>query len=85
MQPVQQILPLEFLQAGETGWIAEVDGDEEFINRLAEMGCRQGTRIRMIRPGTPCIIAVENHRLSFRGDDAALIFVAKDEQPDSNT
>jgi Fe2+ transport system protein FeoA len=29
----------------------------------------------MVRPGSPCIVAIENHRMSFRGGDAASILV----------
>jgi hypothetical protein len=29
----------------------------------------------MIQPGHPCIIALENQRLSFRGDDDAVVLV----------
>ena len=76
---MQQLVPLELLSSGEQGRIAEIDGDDEFVNRLAEMGCRCGTQIRMVRPSVPCIIAIENHRLSFRGDDAATIFVTRED------
>ena len=72
---VQQVVPLELLSAGEQGQIAQIDGDRDLIHRLAEMGFSPGCQVRMVQPGSPCIIALENHRLSFRGDDAAAVFV----------
>lgn len=75
---MQQVVPLEFLKPGETGRICEIDGQHELVARLAEMGFRQGVPIRMVRSGSPCIVAIENQRMSFRGDDAAAILVEID-------
>lgn len=72
---MQQVVPLEFLKPGESGRICEIDGQHELVTRLAEMGLRQGVPVRMVRPGSPCIVAIENHRMSFRGGDAASILV----------
>ena len=70
-----QILPLELLAAGELACICDVAGSQELVHRLAEMGLREGVQVRMIQPGRPCIIAVANHRLSFRGEESAFIMV----------
>ena len=32
--------------------------------------------VRMVQPGRPCIVAVEDHRLSLRADDEVEILVA---------
>ena len=69
------IIPLELLAAGEHARIVEIDGDESLITRLREMGLSEGVEISMIQSGSPCIIAVSNHRLSFRGDESATILV----------
>jgi ferrous iron transport protein A len=69
------IIPLELLAAGEHARIVEIDGDESLVTRLREMGLSEGVEIRMIQPGSPCIIALSNHRLSFRGEEAAMILV----------
>jgi ferrous iron transport protein A len=66
---------LEFLAAGEQGVIRELDGSPEFVHRLEEMGLRTGAQVRMVRPGSPCILAVDNHRFSLRIDDAATVLV----------
>lgn len=73
--PMNQRLPLEFLGPGEEGHIAEIEGGVEAANRLREMGLREGARVRMVRTGATCIIAVDHHRFSFRGEEAATVFV----------
>ena len=70
-----QIVPLELLRSGEEGRVMQVEGEHGLVNRLAEMGLREGIHIRMVRPGSPCIVALDNQRLSFRTDEAALVFV----------
>lgn len=72
------IIPLELLAAGERARIAEIDGDNAFVNRLNEMGLDEDVEIKMVQPGSPCIIALDNHRLSFRGEEAGMIFVDTD-------
>ncbi len=69
------LVPLDFLNAGEHARIAQIDGDQTLVTRLHEMGLYEDITICMIQPGQPCIIAVGNHRLSFRGDEAAVILV----------
>jgi len=72
---LQQAVPLEFLAAGEKGRIFEIGGRQEMIVRLEEMGLRQGVPVRMVQPGRPCIVAVNNHRMSFRGEETAIVLV----------
>lgn len=72
---MSQVIPLELLQAGEQGAIHCVDGCENLTHRLAEMGIREGAAIRMIRPGCPCLIAVDNQRMSLRIDGTACVLV----------
>jgi ferrous iron transport protein A len=73
---VLQTIPLEMLRVGEEGRVAQVDGDGPFVARLAEMGFREGALIRMLRAGSPCIVAVDDHRMTYRGDERAVILVA---------
>lgn len=72
---VSQLVPLELMRAGEEGRIRDIDGRPHLVTRLQEMGLHSGAVVRMVQPGSPCIIAVDNHRLSFRSDDAAMILV----------
>jgi hypothetical protein len=39
------------------------------------MGLRAGVEIRMVQPGSPCIVAFDHQRLTFRGDDEAVVLV----------
>ena len=69
------LIPLDLLKAGEQARIVQIDGDQMLVTRLQEMGLHDDVAITMIQPGQPCIIGLGGHRLSFRGDDAAVILV----------
>ncbi|MFO0916853.1 MAG: FeoA family protein [Planctomycetaceae bacterium] len=75
MLTVTQIVPLELLRAGDHAQICEIDGTAEFVHRLDEMGLRIGVTVRMIQPGSPCIVAAGNHRFSLRIDESAVVLV----------
>jgi ferrous iron transport protein A len=70
-----QILPMQLLNPGETGCIMDVEGDTHLVRRLGEMGLRAGVEVRMVQPGSPCIVAFDHQRLTFRGDDEAVVLV----------
>jgi len=63
------------LKSGEQGSIHEIDGAADFVHRLEEMGVRAGVTVKMLRPGSPCILDINQQRLSFRVDDQATILV----------
>lgn len=69
------MIPLELLKAGEEGAVHCVDGCESFTHRLAEMGLREGALVRMIRPGCPCLVAINDNRMSLRIEGSASILV----------
>ena len=69
------IVPLTLMAAGESGQIIQVDGSVDVVHRLAEMGLREQAFIRMVQPGCPCIIALNDQRLSLRADDDVEILV----------
>ncbi len=62
----ESILPLELLQANEEASVVDLIGDDVQIHRLAEMGLRIGANVRMVRPGSPCLLALDGKRLSIR-------------------
>ena len=73
-------LPLHLLEAGETGTVVGIEGRSDLvsdglINRLVEMGLHRGARIRMVCPGSPCILEINHQRFSMRFDDSATVFV----------
>jgi Fe2+ transport system protein FeoA len=75
---VAHTIPLEMLQTGQSGQIADVSGESGLVRRLAEMGLRPGVSVRMVQPGRPCIVAVEQQRYSLRGESEALVLVEVD-------
>jgi ferrous iron transport protein A len=72
---VSQVVPLEMLRSGEQGRICDVNGSSDFVHRLQEMGLREGALVKMLQPGSPCIVDVNQQRLSFRTHDVATILV----------
>lgn len=72
---VPQCVPIDFLRAEETGKIVEITGPESWKHRLQEFGLREGVLVRMVKPGEPCILAVDGHRFSLRSDRDATILV----------
>lgn len=68
--------PVELLCDGQEARIVEVCGDCEQVHRLAEIGIRSGSMLRMIHSGEPCLLAVDGRRLSVRLSHDVAIFVA---------
>jgi ferrous iron transport protein A len=69
------LMPLDMMRAGEHGEVAEVGGDPAWVGRLAELGLREGTRLCVVQPGTPCLLQVANGRLCLRGSECSQILV----------
>jgi ferrous iron transport protein A len=72
----ETLLPLDLLKSNEEASIVELCGDEPQVHRLAEMGLRVGATIRMVRPGAPCLLAIDGKRLSLRLNDGLEVLVA---------
>jgi len=70
-----QLVPLELMATGEQGCVRDVDGSPEFVVRLQEMGLHNGARVRMVKTGSPCILAINEHRYSLRFDNRATVMV----------
>jgi Fe2+ transport system protein FeoA len=66
--PYNTLLPLELLSSGEWAEVAEVTGEPAWVSRMAELGLRAGSRLRVLQPGRPCLLQVGGSRLSLRGD-----------------
>jgi ferrous iron transport protein A len=69
------LLPLELLPPGEWAEVADVPGEPAWVSRLAELGIRIGSRLRVLRAGSPCLLELGGCRLSLRGDWAMQILV----------
>ena len=73
--PHHELLPLEFLDAGDWADIAEVSGEPGWVSRMAELGVHAGSRLHILQQGVPCMFQVGGTRLSLRGADAMQILV----------
>jgi ferrous iron transport protein A len=60
--------PLDCLHSGEWAEIAEVVGEAKWVARLAELGLRAGILVKILQPGSPCLLEVDGCRLSLRLD-----------------
>lgn len=69
------LLPLELLRTGQWADVAEVSGESTWVTRLAELGVRCGSRLRVLQAGSPCLLQIGGARLSLRPDSASLILV----------
>jgi ferrous iron transport protein A len=63
------------MQAGEWAEIEEVTGAPVWVHRMAELGLRSGSRLQVLRPGSPCLLRVDGARISLRGEGEAQILV----------
>ncbi len=72
---MHSLIPLSALNAGEHAEITQLKGPHEQVRRLEEMGFRNGTQLRMVRGGTPCIVRIGESTLCFREADLLQIMV----------
>ncbi len=47
------------LNAGESGTVFGIVGNQLAAKRLADMGFVRGARLEMVRPGAPCIVRID--------------------------
>ncbi len=69
------LLPLERLKRGESGTVADVSGNQQWVCRLQEMGVRAGVRLTVLQTGSPTLLQIGSGRLSLRLGDAIRILV----------
>ena len=69
------LVPLHRLPSGDRGRVMHILGCPEHVQRVREMGIRDGAEIVMVRSGTPCIIRVGMHTLCVRGTDLLSVLV----------
>jgi ferrous iron transport protein A len=74
------ILPLECLRPGEWAEVCDISGEPAWVGRLAELGIRVGTRVQMLRDGSPCMVLVGGGRLSLRGEAGTQVLVCPVEE-----
>jgi Fe2+ transport system protein FeoA len=69
------LLPLDMLRAGEWAEVEEVSGQPGWVGRLAELGIRQGSRVQVVQPGSPCLLSVAGCKLCLRPGECSQILV----------
>jgi Fe2+ transport system protein FeoA len=69
------LLPLECLSHGDHAVVEDVQGEPGWVCRMAELGIRNGSKVQIVQPGSPCLLEVSGCRLCVRGDDSMRIFV----------
>ena len=73
----EDLLPLETYRLGPNEWadVEDVSGEPAWVGRMAELGVRAGCRLRVLQPGSPCLLQVGGCRLCLRGDCLMQILV----------
>jgi ferrous iron transport protein A len=69
------LLPLDCLHSGEYAEVAEVTGEPRWVGRMAELGLRVGAVVKILQPGSPCLLEIGGCRLSLRLDNDLQILV----------
>src|SRR4051812_25122220 len=62
----RQVIPLSLLSAGQTARVDAVLGGGDLLQRLRELGLRDGAEVRMVRSGSPCIIRLDGQKFCLR-------------------
>jgi len=75
------LLPVHQLKAGKSARIRRLVGRPEDVHRLEEFGLRPGTMIEMFRPGNPCILRLDGHKVCLRSEDGLEILVTPAVEP----
>jgi ferrous iron transport protein A len=74
-RPVYDQIPLHLLLPGQQAEIFQLVGAIEHVQRLEEMGLRQGAAVEMVQSGSPCIVRIGGHKLCFRQSEALSVLV----------
>jgi ferrous iron transport protein A len=72
---MHRLVPLNRLRTGETALVAEVVGRSDQVQRIKELGLRDGAEISMVRSGSPCIIRLAGQTLCIRANDILNVLV----------
>lgn len=75
------MVPLDLLAPGESADVAEVCGSDSWVGRMAELGIRCGSRVKVLKPGIPCLVEIGATRYCVRGDCDCQILVLPVNEP----
>ncbi|WP_437231174.1 FeoA family protein [Planctomicrobium sp. SH661] len=68
-------MPVEALRENQCGRVVEIVGPTDWQHRLEELGLREGKSVRLIKQGEPCILAIQDQRLSLRCEPGTMVLV----------
>ena len=71
------LLPLNCLPTGHSARVMQILGCPEQVQRVKEMGIRDGAEVEMVRGGTTCIIRTGAQTLCIRGNDLLNVLVGR--------
>jgi ferrous iron transport protein A len=63
------------IESGQWAEVEAVTGEPVWVSRMAELGVRTGSRVQVVRQGSPCVLRVDGCRLSLRGQRGTQILV----------
>jgi len=69
------LVPLNYLQRGEWAEVVDVSGETACVRRMAELGLRVGAVVRMLQPGSTCLLEMGASRLSMRTEGCVQVYV----------
>lgn len=70
---ITEIFPLDSLSRRERGTVFDLEGPASVVHRMREIGIREGATIEMVRPGQPCLVCIDNRRISIRCQDCQIL------------
>lgn len=66
---MNELIPLDRLQTGEIAQVVEIVGRPEQVQRIKELGLRDGVEVAVVRSGRPCILRLAGQTLCFRASE----------------
>ena len=74
---MHELMPLNLLSPGQRASVGQVLGQPEQVQRLKELGLRDGATIEMVQTGSPCIVRLSGQKLCFRADELLRVLVRR--------
>ena len=73
----EELVPLDRLRIGQSAEVWRIEGPAHHVHRLEEFGLCRGARIRMFRPGNPCIVRMAGGKFCLRADQGLRVLVKR--------
>ena len=72
---MHDLMPLHLLSPGQQASVGQVLGNPDQVQRMRELGLRDGVTVEMVQAGSPCIVRLSGQKLCFRADDLLHVLV----------